>query len=165
MGRNMNEGSLPFQIPNTDSIQMIEEKSNFNFLCKLNIVSNLGIWRKQQVSPAYRDRWIAPRLHGRSLMANKKNGKWNLGIELIFSFLLRSLSILTHAQVQRNPPVRPSCSFWRCVICTWHVYAHLIHHKYWTWLVGLLERERKRRKMFAIYHCGMAPFLQMAHGR
>lgn len=30
MGRNMNEGSLPIQIPSTDSIiQMIEEKSNF----------------------------------------------------------------------------------------------------------------------------------------
>lgn len=26
MGRNMNEGSLPIQIPSTDSIQMIEEK-------------------------------------------------------------------------------------------------------------------------------------------
>lgn len=79
---------------------------------------------------------------------------------LLFIFLLRSLFILTHAQVQRD--LRPSFS--RCVICTWHVYAHLIHqHKYRTaWLVGLLERERKEKggKMFAIYHCccGMAPF-------
>lgn len=63
---------------------------------------------------------------------------------LLFIFLLRSLFILTHAQVQRD--LRPSFS--RCVICTWHVYAHLIHqHKYRTaWLVGLLERERKTQK-------------------
>ncbi len=116
MGRNMNEGSLPIQIPNTDSIQMIEEKSNFNFLCKSNIVSNLGIWRKQQVSPAYRDRWIAPRLHGRSLMANKKNGKWNLGIEAPNSFFFFfSFKIFSNSDARpssKEPPqfVRPVLS-------------------------------------------------------